>query len=112
LAGTIAANPILGMFLLPAVGAAIEASFQSIIGGLSFADGGYTGVGIGMPDPRHPGRKIVGQVHDEEYVVNKELLYAPDIAPLVNYIEMRCSCTKLCRWWLYEQCKAIYRCNS
>lgn len=43
----------------------------AIIRNTSYADGGFTD-DQGIPDPRHPGRKIVGVVHDQEYVVRKE----------------------------------------
>lgn len=44
----------------------------------SYADGGFT-PSTGVPDPQYPGRKVVGVVHDNEYVVRKEEIEAfPD----------------------------------
>lgn len=72
-----------------AAGAAAAALFAAIIP--SYHTGGFTdsgmGTGLGIPDPKVPGRKIKGVVHDNEYVVATEELKRPDIAGMVNYIE-------------------------
>ncbi len=53
---------------------------------LGFADGGFTGGGM-MPDPRVPGRKIAGVVHDREYVVPTRVMERPEGASLVQQLE-------------------------
>ncbi len=53
---------------------------------LGFADGGFTGGGL-MPDPKVPGRKIAGVVHDREYVVPTRVMERPEGANLVQQLE-------------------------
>lgn len=68
-------------------GALVSSLFDSILPA-SFADGGFT-TGQGIADPKIPGRRITGYVHDNEYVVDTATMYEPDVWPLIKYIEAR-----------------------
>jgi len=74
-----------GLILGPAMGAAAGAIFNAAVP--RFNIGGYTGVGVGTPDPQVPGRFIKGLAHDGEYIVASEELARPDVSALVGYIE-------------------------
>jgi TP901 family phage tail tape measure protein len=52
---------------------------------LGFADGGFTGDGVGMPDSS--GYKIAGFVHENEYVTPEWQLQSPQYAPLIAQLE-------------------------
>lgn len=52
----------------------------------SLHTGGYTS-NEGMPDPNVPGRRIVGVVHDNEYVVPTHVLNTPEGAALAARLE-------------------------
>jgi|GEM_PF-6493955 len=80
-----ATKGLLGAITATIAGGTVGALFSQIVP--RFNTGGYTGVGVGIPDPRVPGRTIKGYVHDDEYVVASEELRNPDVNQLVKVIE-------------------------
>ncbi len=77
----------INVLLASTAGFAASLLFDRLLPASSFDKGGYTSVGLGVPDPKLPGRYITGYVHDNEYVVATEEMRRPDIAGMVGYIE-------------------------
>jgi hypothetical protein len=73
------------IILAATIGVATVANAAKIAG-VSFAEGGDTGT-EGVSDPQIPGRKIVGVVHDNEYVVPDFVKDSPQGKPLVSQLE-------------------------
>lgn len=51
-----------------------------------FAGGGYTGIGLGMPD--ETGHRPVGVVHEREWVGPRWMVESPEFGPVIRSLEM------------------------
>ena len=74
-----------GAFVAAALGAVKTAAEVATIRSQSFADGGFTGSGIGSPDSS--GHKPAGVVHANEYVVPKSVLQSSEGSAAVASLE-------------------------
>lgn len=90
IATALKAGPIIGPILAGIVGAmgavqlGIVAS-QPLPERQSFDTGGYTGSGFGIPDSS--GYKPAGIVHENEWVAPEWMLYNPQTARIIDYLE-------------------------
>ena len=90
IATALKAGPIAGPILAGIVGAmgAIQLGIvasQPLPERQSFDTGGYTGSGFGSPDSS--GYKPAGIVHENEWVAPKWMLYNPQTARIIDYLE-------------------------
>ncbi|HAY3533721.1 phage tail tape measure protein [Elizabethkingia anophelis] len=90
IATALKAGPIIGPILAGIVGAmgAVQlgiVSSQPLPERQSFDTGGYTGNGFGTPDSS--GYKPAGIVHENEWVAPEWMLYNPQTARIIDYLE-------------------------
>ncbi|CAI9673192.1 phage tail tape measure protein [Elizabethkingia anophelis] len=90
IATALKAGPIIGPILAGIVGAmgAVQlgiVSSQPLPERQSFDTGGYTGSGFGTPDSS--GYKPAGIVHENEWVAPEWMLYNPQTARIIDYLE-------------------------
>lgn len=78
------AGPIIGA-IQTAVAVARTAIAINKINAAKFAGGGYTGIGLGMPD--HTGHRPVGVVHEREWVGPRWMVESPQYAPTFQFLE-------------------------